>query len=107
MTDFLLALWSDYGAFLLKTVTIVLAVVFMVGIVANAASKQRESGGELQVTNLSKGLERTINQMKMNLLSGKERKALQKEESKKAKAESKGKDEAKKPGGRLFVLDFN
>ncbi|RUO37090.1 protease SohB [Aliidiomarina taiwanensis] len=107
MTDFLLALWSDYGAFLLKTVTLVLALVFVVGIVTNAASRQRESGGELQVTNLSKGLERTINQMKMNLLTGKERKALQKEESKKAKAENKGKGPEKKPGGRLFVVDFN
>ncbi len=107
MTEFLLALWTDYGAFLLKTLTIVFAVVFIVGIIANAASRQRETGGELRVENLTKGLERTITQMKMNLVSGKERKQLQKAESKKAKAEGKGKTAEKKPSGRLFVIDFN
>lgn len=105
MTDFLLALWTDYGAFLLKTLTIVVAVIFMIGIVANAAGRQRESGGELRVDNLTKGLERTVTQMKMNLASGKERKKLQKAENKKAKAEGKSKEPEAK--GRLFVIDFN
>lgn len=106
MTDFLIALWTDYGAFLLKTLTIVVALIFMIGIVANAAGRQRESGGELRVDNLTKGLERTVTQMKMSLASGKERKLLQKTEEKKAKAEGKGKAPEKKPSGRLFVIDF-
>lgn len=107
MTDFLLALWTDYGAFLLKTLTIVFAVVFIIGMIVNAAGRQRESGGQLRVENLTKSLERTIAEMKMNLASGKELKQLEKMENKKAKAEHKGKSSAKKPNGRLFVIDFN
>lgn len=98
MVDFLLALWADYGSFLLKTVTIVFAVVFVVGMVANAAQRQKSSEGELQIDNLSDGLRDTVNDMRLSLASGKARKQL-------AKALKKEKpSDAEK--SRLFLIDF-
>lgn len=105
MTEFFLALWSDYGVFLLKTVTVVFALIIIIGVVVNAASRQKEGGGELRVENLTKGLQKTIDQMKLKLATGKERKQLAKEQSKQEKKQAK--EPENKSEGRLFVLDFH
>lgn len=98
MVEFLLALWSDYGVFLLKTVTIVFALVFVIGMIANAAQRQKSSEGELQVDNLTEGLRETVNDMRLSLASGKARKQLEKA-LKKEKAEDGDK-------ARLFLIEF-
>jgi len=99
MMDILAALWSDYGVFLLKTLTIVFALVFVIGMVVNAAQRQKSGEGELQVDNLTEGLRETVNDMRLSLASGKARKLLEKA----LKKEKADKGERK---GRLFVLEF-
>ncbi|CUS49567.1 MAG: serine protease SohB [Idiomarinaceae bacterium HL-53] len=99
MMDILAALWSDYGVFLLKTMTIVFALVFVIGMVANAAQRQKSSEGELQVDNLTEGLRDTVNDMRLSLASGKAKKQL-------AKTLKKNKEGKGEPKGRLFVIDF-
>ncbi|MCC5855496.1 MAG: protease SohB [Idiomarina sp.] len=100
MWEALVALVADYGAFLLKTLTIVFALVFVIGMIANAASRQRgDSKGELTVTNLSDELRDDSDEMRMSLSKGKARKQLGKEIK-------KARDAEKSSDTRLFVVEF-
>jgi len=92
-------LLSNYGLFLAKIITVVIAIGFVIGMIANVAAKQKDRKGELQVENLSDKIRETRLQLEQGLLSGK---AL-KEAQKRAKKESK---EHKPKDKRLFVLDF-
>lgn len=92
-------LLSNYGLFLAKIITVVIAIGFVIGMIANVAAKQKERKGELQVESLSDKIRETRLQLEQGLLSGK---AL-KEAQKRAKKESK---EHKPKDKRLFVLDF-
>ena len=89
---------ADIGGFLLKAAIIVVAVGVIVGILLNAAQKQKKSKGDLQVTHLSKELNELSDQLKIELMDKKAQKKALKALKKKKATENKEK--------RLFVIDF-
>ena len=89
---------ADIGGFLLKAAIIVVAVGFIVGLIAQAAQKQKKSKGDLQVTHLSKELNELSEQLKIELMDKKAQKKALKALKKKKAVQNKEK--------RLFVIDF-
>ena len=93
---------TEYGLFLAKTVTFLLAIgAIILMIVASRQPKARK--GELEVTDLSAELERGRFQLKSALAGKAERKLLEKQQKEEQKQRAKSGDER----SRLFVLDFH
>lgn len=92
---------QDLLTFVLKAAIIVFAVMLIVGVVAQAAQRQKSRKGELVVDRLSDDLRDGVHRLKLDLLDKKHRKKAQKELKKKQKSAQK--EEARK---RLFVIDF-
>lgn len=100
----------DYGLFLAKVVTFVVAFMVVVGFVV--ASTQREKGkdkGRIQVTRLNDRFDEMNHALKIEVV---EEKVLKEEEKKRKKAEKQARKQKK--GGaesvrkrRVYVLDFN
>lgn len=93
MTDFL----ANYGLFLLKTLTLVAAIVLVIG----AAASKRNAGDELVVENLNEKYRRLADGLRAAILSKdalkKHTKAFKKAEKEKEKSDSRP---------RSFVIDF-
>jgi len=88
----------EYGLFLAKTATLVLAIALIAGLVAGAAAaKNKAKKGQLQFTDLSKHYQSMAEEIQQHLLEKKQFKQWQKTQR------------AVKPDTRprLFVLDFN
>lgn len=98
----------EYGLFLAKTLTFVVALVVIIGVIASSAVKQKSRKGELDIEDLSAQFEETENDVLHALLSKEELKEKEKQDKKaakeKAKAEKKGDKADAKP--KMFVLDF-
>ena len=101
----------EYGLFLAKTITFVIAVVAIIVAIAAAAIKQKPKKGELDITDLSEQFEQVEYDITHALLSKEQLKAKDKADKKSAKAKAK---EEKKSGKhedddkpRLFVVDFH
>ncbi len=97
MTQF----FAEYGLFLLKAITIVAAIVIVVGIVAAAGRKAGMQEG-LEIEHLNKKYQTLASALKQAVLRKADWKAQAKEEKAKAKADAKS--DEKKP--RSFVIDF-
>lgn len=96
MSEFLL----EYGLFLLKTVTIVIAIVAVIGF---AAAAGRRSGHEgLEIEHLNKKFRDVAGALKKAILKKAERKQAEKEE----KARSKAEDKAETGKPKTYVIDF-
>ncbi len=96
MSEFLF----DYGLFLLKALTIVAAVVVIIGAGAAAGRKAHQEGLEVEDLNKKyKGLAKTLRKA---VLNKEERKKAAKEEKKREKAEAK--EPSTRP--RSFVINF-
>lgn len=101
----------EYGLFLVKAVTIVLAIlVTAVGVVAlGLRQRQRPQLGHIEVIDLGGRYEEYEDEMNASILDEHEFKALEKAERKRRKAD----DKARRKGGghpqrnRIFVLDFD
>ncbi|HKY91182.1 MAG TPA: protease SohB [Nevskiaceae bacterium] len=104
MSQFLL----DYGLFLAKSITLVLAILIVLGNVATAVRKAREtvSGDRLEIRKVNDRLKALGDALRHELLAPAEWKALEKTR----KAEDKARRKAQKHGTtvrpRVFVLDF-
>jgi serine protease SohB len=104
---------SEYGLFLAKAVTIVLAVVAVVGgVAALVARGQKESrSGSLEVTFYNDRLEEMKSTLEETVLDEAQFKAMLKEEKKKDKAEKKARkkqsEEEPERRKRVYVLDFD
>ncbi|SDK02024.1 serine protease SohB [Ferrimonas sediminum] len=98
----------EYGLFLAKALTLVVAVVAIILVVAQVGRSQRAQKGELQLTCLSDQLEDYQHHLESALLSKEQLKAKEKAEKKAEKArQKKEKANVDKPReGRVFVLDF-
>jgi len=96
MTEFLL----DYGAFLLKAATIVIAIVVVIGVAAAAGRKGAQDG--LEVEHLNQRFRDLAGSLRRALLSKAEQKKDAKEEKRRAKAEDKAGSERH----RGFVIHF-
>ena len=95
MSDF----FFDYGLFLLKTLTIVVAIIVVIGVAAAAGRKAAHEG--LEVESLNKKYKSLARSLRKAVFRKDERKKEAKEEKKRDKAEEKA---ASRP--RSFVIDF-
>lgn len=112
---------NEYGLFLAKVITIVIAIGFVAGLVAAAGSKNRKRGdkGHVEVVKLNDRFKHMTHALKQAALDDAERKADAKAEKKQEKAEQAEKKKALKAQAkgdgkpkdsdkkRVFVLDFN
>ncbi len=96
MAEFL----ADYGLFLLKTLTIVLAIIAVMG--AAAAAQRRATHESLEVEDLNKKFRNRSDALLKAVLPKGERKKVTKERKKQDKAEAK----APSTRPRSFVIDF-
>jgi len=99
---------AEYGLFLAKAVTVVVAIGLLVGWLASVIHQARSADREqLEVRNVNKRLQHMANTLHAELLTKRQRKTRRKqrkaEEKRRAKEEKLGKSPA---GKRLFVLDF-
>ncbi len=92
---------SNYGLFLLKTVTIVAAIVIIIGTAAAAGRKAAHQEG-LEVESLNKKYRNLSNALKQAVLKKSDWKAEAKSAKEKDKAEAKS--DVRRP--RSFVIDF-
>ena len=108
---------ADYGAFLLKTVTIVGALLILVGVIANMSSRHKSrQDGELTLRSFNDELEDYKDAIEVSIYDEEQLKALHKEREKEEKAKAKAdkkrnkevqeepEEESRK---RVYVLDFN
>lgn len=108
---------TDYGLFLAKVVTFVIAAIVVVSIIVSATHKERdddEDDGELQIRKLNEKYRKLRESIQARLMSEHERKAWNKAKKKKDKAEKKAgkakKTDADAPEAapkRIYVLDFD
>ncbi|CAM6352214.1 MULTISPECIES: protease SohB [Citrobacter] len=105
-------LLSEYGLFLAKIITIVVAVAAIAAIIVNVAQRKRQRG-ELRVTNLSEQYQEMKDDLAMALLDGHQQKLWHKAQKKKRKQEAKAAKARAKQGEtrdtdkpRVWVLDF-
>ncbi|MGS2720171.1 protease SohB [Paraglaciecola aestuariivivens] len=101
----------DYGLFIAKAITIVLAILLALGGILALVSKQKQGKGQLEISSLSEKLESITDFARTELLNKDELKQFQKaqkkalKEKKKAQKEAQGSEPEAK--GRLFVIDFS
>ena len=110
MTEFFI----EYGLFLAKAVTFVVALLFLITGIVTAASRQRSSDddGSLRVRHVNHEIESLREDLRYEILPEHMRKAelkaQKKQDKQKKKAEKKAdKDGAAEHKNRLFVLDFD
>ncbi|WP_445402302.1 protease SohB [Zobellella sp. An-6] len=93
----------EYGLFVAKSLTWVLAIALLVALVAGLAARQKQAGEQLEVEDLGAGLRRQRQRLQLATAgSDAERKQLKQAFRQQAKADKKAGDE--RP--RLYVLDF-
>jgi len=96
MTEF----FAEYGLFLLKAVTIVIAIIVVIGV---AAATGRKSGHEgLEVESINKKYKTLASSLRKAVMQKGEQKKEAREEKKRDKAEAK--EASSRP--RSFVIDF-
>lgn len=102
---------SEYGLFLAKIVTVVVAIAAVAVILVNVAQRKRQRG-ELRVINLSEQYKEMTDELAVALLDGHQQKLWHKAQKKKHKLEAKAaKAKAKQDAPetdkpRVWVLDF-
>tara|TARA_R110001592_G_scaffold260282_1_gene524719 strand:+ start:41743 stop:42765 length:1023 start_codon:yes stop_codon:yes gene_type:complete len=94
---------SEYGLFLAKAITFVIAVMVVVGVIAELGGRVRKhSRGELDITHLNDIMDEMGNVLQSAMLKPSEQKQLKKQKKKALKASKKTPTEK----SRVFVLDF-
>ncbi|EFI8715241.1 protease SohB [Escherichia coli] len=108
-------LLSEYGLFLAKIVTVVLAIAAIAAIIVNVAQRNKRQRGELRVNNLSEQYKEMKEELAAALMDSHQQKQWHKAQKKKHKQEAKAaKAKAKAKLGevatdskpRVWVLDF-
>lgn len=113
--------FTEYGLFLAKTVTLVIALLIIVATIVSAIHKDKggdDSDGELRISRLNDKYRKLKESIQARMMSEQDRKLWQKQQKKKHKAEAKAEkkqtkarttgaepDESARP--RVFVLDFD
>ena len=85
---------SNYGLFLLKTITIVVSIIIIISVIVN--SKKNTTEGSLEVQSINKDLDSLEEGIKKNILSKQEFKKFIKSKKK----------NSKKLSNKIFVIDF-
>ena len=95
--------FSNYGLFLAKTLTVVVAVIIILITMASLAIKNKDQDGKLYVTDLNEQLLETEKSLKSAIFSKSELKKWQKNQKKKLKEREKSEEYQPK----LFVIRFD
>lgn len=105
-------LLSEYGLFLAKIATVVLAIIVVAVLIVNLAQRKRQRG-ELRVTRLSEQYKEMQEEVSVALLDDHQQKLWHKAQKKKTKQDAKAAKASAKQGTavtatkpRVFVLDF-
>jgi serine protease SohB len=107
---------TEYGLFLAKIVTFVIAAVVVISVVVSAAQKDRgdqDGEGELKIRKLNEKYRKLREAIEARLMSDQQRKVFEKARKKKEKLEKKASKKKKEESdedssrGRVFVLDFD
>ncbi|EKK4014026.1 protease SohB [Cronobacter sakazakii] len=106
-------LLAEYGLFLAKIVTVVVAIAIVIALIANLTQRKKAQRGELRVTRLGEEYKEMKEEVAAALLDPHQHKLWHKNQKKKNKQEAKAaKARAKRgdvaPAGKptLYVLDF-
>jgi len=103
MTEFFI----EYGLFLAKTATIVVAIVIVLTAIVSAASRrQSDKKDTLEIKKLNSKFEDMAMAMNATMLEKRDLKRLKKEEKGKRKSEAKSRKE-ETPRKRIYVLNFH
>ena len=94
------AFFAEYGLFLLKAITIVIAIGAIIAIAAAAGRKASHEG--LEVENLNKKYRKIADTLRNAVLSKDEQKKASKDQKKRDKAEAK--ETSTRP--RSYIIDF-
>lgn len=107
--DTLIQLAVDYGLFLAKAVTVVVAIGVVFAWIASSVQQLKKMSQEsLEVRNINDRLQRMADTLHHEMLGKTELKNLHKKLKAKAKQEAKAEKLGKKHrGNRLFVIDFD
>ncbi len=97
----MIAFFAEYGLFLLKTVTIVVALIVIIGTIASASKKSHSHEG-LEIEDLNKKYQALANALKHAVM----KKADWKKEAKAEKARDKADAKSGESRPRAFILDF-
>ena len=104
---------AEYGLFLAKIVTVVLAIAAIAAIIVNVAQRNKRQRGELRVNNLSEQYKEMKEELAAALMDShqqkqwhKAQKKKHKQEAKAAKAKAKLGEVATDSKPRVWVLDF-
>ena len=92
--------FMEYGLFLLKVATVVIAIIVVIGVAAAAGRKAHQEG--LEVESINKKYKSLASGLRKAVLKKDEQKKAAKEEKKRSKAEEKGPSD--RP--RSFVINF-
>jgi serine protease SohB len=95
----------EYGLFIAKAITIVIAILVALGGILSLVVKQKTSKGHLEISSLSDKLEDIADYSRSMLLNKEQLKKFNKEQKKTQKQQKKSTDD--KVEDRLFVIDFN
>jgi serine protease SohB len=99
---------SEYGLFLAKSATVVVAVVLMAASLFSMARSARSHAGErLDVRNVNERLRELGDALHLEMLDASERKRMAKARRAREKAERKARAKGVAPRPRVFVLDFH
>lgn len=106
-------LLSEYGLFLAKIATVVIAIAIIAAIIVNVAQRRKQQRGELRVTRLSEQYKEMQEEMAASLLDPHQQKLWHKAQKKKHKQEAKAAKALAKQGkptadgrARVYVIDF-
>jgi serine protease SohB len=94
----------EYGLFLAKAVTLVIAIVLTIAAIVGVAAKQKQGKGQLEIISLSDQLNDITHYAQQVILNKAALKKLAKKQKKADKAAAKVVEETEP---RLFVIDFN
>lgn len=108
---------TEFGLFIAKTVTLVVAVMVIISVIMSAAHKDKDDhggDGELRVRKLNEKYRKLRESLQARLRSESERKAFEKARKKEEKAKEKAAKARRKSGDteedvkpKVYVLDFD
>lgn len=103
---------ANYGLFLLKAITIVVAVGIIVGLIVSAGRKNKpDASGSISVTNINDQFDEMAASIKEAIIDEKtlkeEAKRKKKEEKAKKKLEKSSKDNEPKETKNVYLIDFD
>jgi serine protease SohB len=101
-----MSFFADYGVFLLKTLTIVIAFIVIFATFFLLSQKEKQEKGKLEVTYLNEKYKAIIQKLKAAVLSKGEFKTFMKLQSSEKKKKKKTKTDSDKPKKKIFVLNF-